>query len=309
LGLIGIHALATYNDSIHYQSPGPIYLDGIFERIALAGLVLAFCFGSFFFPLHPMPIYPLWKLEPLAVWLFLPWVAIATVLFCCWKKRHGWGRNVFFGLAFFALGLAPFLGFSRITYMCLTWVTDHFVYIPIIGLIGLVVAGLDHLGHQLPRKFLPAGMALAMAALVLLGFRTHSYAKLFEDQEKLWSYGLKYNPNAWIAHYQLGQTFIQKKELGKAIEQFKESVRLNPDFYNAQLCLAVYLCDVGRISEGANAFAEAVRLNPNASIVHLNLAHALLQTGRISEAIDQFNVVLRLQPDSIDARYALSYAL
>ncbi len=103
-----------------------------------------------------MPGYPLWKLEPLSR---LPtscrWMGIVLVLFCCWNKRHGWGRPVFFGLAFFALGLVPFLGFSRITYMCLTWVADHIAYISMIGLIGLVVAGLKQLSHEIPRKFLP----------------------------------------------------------------------------------------------------------------------------------------------------------
>ena len=304
-----LHAGAVYAEATHYQSPGPIHLGGIVDRLALAGLTLAFYFGRCFFPLHPLPLYPLWSMEPLTPWLFAPWLAVAIVLACCWKKRDSWGRPLFFGLGFFVLGLAPFLGFKETSYMCLTWVADHFVYIPIIGLIGLVLAGLERLGKRLPRNYASLGTAIVATALVLLGYQTNAYAKLFTDQETLWTYALRHNPHTWLGRCLLGQAYFQKRDFEKAIEQLGESVRLNPDFFNAQIYLGLSLCNVGRISEGAHAFHEAVRINPRMPDSHLYLAQALLQTDRPSEAIDQFNALLQIRPDSVDAREGLSYAL
>ena len=66
----------------------------------LAGLSLGFYFGHAFFPLRPMPYYPLWPMEPLTPWYFIPWLGIALVAGVCWMKRNDWGRPVAFALAF-----------------------------------------------------------------------------------------------------------------------------------------------------------------------------------------------------------------
>jgi cytochrome c-type biogenesis protein CcmH/NrfG len=309
LGLLTLHAGEVFAESIQYHSPGPIHLGGFFHRFALVGLTLAFYLGHCFLPLHSLPYYPLWALEPLSPRLLIPWLGIALVIICCWRQRRRWGRPVLFALGFFVLGLTPFLGVIQTSYMCLTWVADHFVYIPIIGLIGLVVAGLEQLHRLLPPGFRLAAMAVPAAAFLFLGFQAHSYALLFADQEKLWTYTLTYNPNSWIARYELGQAFARERDVPKALEQFQESVRLNPDFYNAQVSLGLYLCAAGRLSEGADAFAGAVRDDPGMAMGHLYLAHALFQAGRVSESIEQLNQLLRLEPASLDARYGLSYAL
>ena len=47
--------------------------------------------------------------------------------------------------------LAPFLGFLNISYMNFTWVMDHFLYIPMLGIIGLAVAAASQVDRQLSR--------------------------------------------------------------------------------------------------------------------------------------------------------------
>jgi len=304
-----LHSAVIYLGATHFQAPGPIPLHGLLERFALAGLMLTFCFGRVFLPLHPMPFYPHWKLEPLGLWIALPWLGIILALVYCWNNRRGWGRPALFGVAFFGLGLAPFLGFFNSVYMCVTWVDDHFLYIPIIGLIALIIGGIEGIGRLISRGFLACAIVAGAASLILLAFQTRIYSTLFADQEKLWLYNLKYNPDAWIARTQLGQAYAQKHEYDKAIEQFQESVRINPDFYNSHLFLGIYLCYAGRLSEGASSFAEAVRLQPALPEARLYLAHALYQTGQVPEAMAQLNEIVRLQPNSLEARDGLSYGL
>ena len=309
LGLITLHAGVVYAQSIQYQSPAPIHLGGILNRIALGGLSLTFYLGRCFFPLCPMPFYPQWSLEPLNPLLFTPWLVIATTVVVCWAMRRSWGRPVLFALAFFTLGLAPFLGFNETSYMALTWFTDHFVYIPIIALIGLVVAGIEHPRRRLPLGFQPVEVLRIAVCLLLLGFQTYSYAKLFGDQEKLWIYNLRFNPKAWLAEDQLGQIYMQKQDVDKAIEHMQKSAQINPDFFNAHLYLGLYLSAAGRIPEGAAAFAQAVKIDPRAADGHFYLGDALRQLGRATEAIDQYNLALQIDPDLVTARSNLSEAL
>jgi hypothetical protein len=309
LGLLTLHVGSVYAEKIHYQSPGLIPLGGLSDRIALAGLSLAFYFGHSFLPLHPMPFYPLWKLEPLHPLLFTPWIGIAVVVICCWIKRHSWGRPALFALGFFASGLSPFLGLNKASYMCLSWVVDHFLYIPIIGLIGLVVAGLEQGGLLLPKTSRPFAIALLVLALLLLGFQTRSYAKLFSDHEKLWRYNLVYNPDMWLVRYMLANELTEKGETAEATEQLQEAVSINPDFSNAQMALGVALYSSGNLSGAIDALQACLKTAPQLEHARFNLAFILLQAGRPAEAVDQFAILERAHPDSAEVHYGLGSAL
>ena len=74
--------------------------------------------------------------SPLA---YTPWVVMAVVIGFLWVKRETWGRHALLGFGFFLIMLAPFWGLNWGAYMNVTWVLEHLLYIPILGLIGLAV--------------------------------------------------------------------------------------------------------------------------------------------------------------------------
>ncbi len=308
LGWITLHAGVVYAEATHYESPGPIHLGGMFSRVALCGISLSFYLGRSFFPIDPMPFYPLFKIDPPAPWLFLPWLVIVPAIACCWGRRHSWGRPVFFGFAFFVCGLAPFLGLKEVTYMCLTWVQDHLLYLPVIAPIGLFIAGLELAAKKLSRLFLMIGVLCLISALGLLGFQTFSYAKLFADQEQLWRYNLQYNPGMWAARYQLGSLLGRQGQLDEAIRQLQECVRINPDFYNAQFDLGLFLFNVGRYSESADCFKEVFRLNPANGEIHAYLAEALLKAGHAAESRKEKEAARQFDPSSDELMSTLNAA-
>ena len=309
LGVTTIESGIIYAQATHYHNPGTIYLGGLLDRFVLAGLCLNFYFGHFFLPLHQLPFYPLWALEPLTPALLLPWFAIALVLFCCWKKRHTWGRPVSVGLAFFALGLAPFIGLKEASYMCLTWVADHFLYIPCIGLIGLIVAGIEQAELQIPKRLFPVGIALLAFILGLMAYQTNSYAVRFADRSTFWSYTMQYNPNSWFVLYEQGLIDFQAGKQVEAIEHLRASTRVNPQFYNSELYLGLALCNGSMFLEGIDAFNQAIKDNPQGLLGHMYIGSALMQLGRAPEAIEHYEAALQIQPNSPDVRYSMSYPL
>ncbi len=127
-------------------------LGGFFARLALAGLSTSFYFSRFFFPVGMLPIYPQWSVDPTSPFDYLPGVVLSGVIYVCWRKRTSWGRHALLGLGFFLLNLAPFAGFISISYMKYTWVMDHLLYLPMLGLLGLTVAGL---GKNIRATFRP----------------------------------------------------------------------------------------------------------------------------------------------------------
>ena len=310
LCLLHMHAGAVYAGATHYVSPGPIHLGGPGERLELAGQCLAFYFGHAFLPVPQMNFYPLWPLDPLGPLGFLPWLGIALVLAVCWIRRRTWGRPLFVALAFFALGMAPFLGLNQVSYMCLGWVWDHLLYLPIIALIGLAVAGVEGIAAQIPTGLRPAGAAFLAFLLILLGLRTQAHATLFADQEQLFRDNLQYNPDSWFVHELLGSHLATKQgQLPEAIAELRESLRINPDFDNAQMTLGLLLFKTGDFKGAIAAFRRCLEIDPHYFAGRLFLGLVLARDGQTDAAIPELRAFLEKLPESAQGHMALGQAL
>jgi len=309
LTLLQIHAGAVYADATHYISPGPIHLGGLAQRLELAGQSLAFYLGHAVLPLPQMQYYPQWPLDPLGPLGFVPWLGIALVLAVCWIKRRTWGRPLFVALAFFALGMAPFLGLNQVSYMCLAWVWDHLLYLPIIALIGLAAAAVEGIAAQIPARLRPAGAGLLALLVLLLGLRTHAYATLFADQEQLWRDNAARNPNSWMVHELLGDQLAHKGNFTEGIAELRESLRINPAFDNAELTLGLLLFKTGDLKGAIAAFRRCLEINPGYRSTELFLALVLARDGQAGDAIPHFRDFLQAFPNSAAGHMGLGQAL
>jgi Flp pilus assembly protein TadD len=258
-----------------------------------------------------LPIYPKWTVDPSSPVQFLPWLVLGGVIYWLWTKRQGWGRHALLGLGFFIINLAPCPGFipDPTTDMAFTWVMDHFLYLPIIGLIGLVVAALGRMENQLSPPFRFYGMGLLAVVLMLLTFASHSYAKLFINEETLWTYELRYNPAAYPAHNNLGLALARKGRLSEAMAQFAQALQIKADDAEAHNNLGLALFQTGRPSEATKQYEQALQINPDYADARYNLANALLQAGHFPEAIEQYRQALRINPDYVGAHNNLGVAL
>jgi len=282
---------------------------GFFSRLALAGLTISFYFSKCFWPVGLLPIYPQWPVNPPSLWQFLPWPILGGVIYWLWRRRKGWERHGLLGLGFFLIILGPFVGFKEISYMSFTWVMDHFLYIPIIGLIGLVVAALGQMKEKLPATARPYGIGMVAIVMALLAWESHGYSGMFINEETLWTYTLEHNPEAWSAHNNLGKVLLQKGEVHEAMEQFEQALQIRPDYAEAHYNLSLALLQIGRVREAIEQCEQALRIIPFFVEAHNNLGNALFLTGRITEAIDQYEQALRIKSNYVDVHNNLGNAL
>ncbi len=256
----------------HGVGEDAIPLGGFLSRLACAGLSLSFYFSKSVLPMDLLPIYPQWNINPPSLVQFLPWPVLGFALGWLWTKRGSWGRHVLFGLGFFLLNLAPFVGFHTISFMRFTWVMDHFLYLPILGLLALAVAALGqaerHLGAS-GRPFLLAGIAVVA---VVLAFGSHRYAKIYVNSVALWTYAIHHYPDAWPAHNDLGNALSDAGRLPEAEEQYKEALLLNPGYPEAHNNLGIVFAKTGRLSAAIDQFEQALKLCPDLASAQGNLA-------------------------------------
>src|SRR5262245_568990 len=148
-------------------------------------------------------IYPRWTVNPASPVVWLPLVVLIAVFGACWTFRRGWGRPVLFALGFFVINLFPVMGFFDMFYLALSRVSDHLVYLPLLGVTAAVGAALRSVAKVVSRNAehgtrnaIVAGAVIMIPLTVLTFQRAHILA----DDERLWHDTLSKNPNAWTAH-------------------------------------------------------------------------------------------------------------
>jgi Flp pilus assembly protein TadD len=102
------------------------------------------------------------------------------------------------------------------------------------------------------------------------------------------------------------------KYLGRrdeAEKEYREAIRINPDYANAHNNLAILLNEMGRKEDAEAECREALRINPDYANAHNNLAILLYEMGRKEDAEAEYRDALRINPDSAVAHYNLGVLL
>jgi tetratricopeptide (TPR) repeat protein len=308
LGLTTIAAGNWFREA-HLQPTAPPGIGSWPVHLALAGLSMTHYFSKVVWPFGLMPIYPLWKINPPMLIQFLPWPVWAGIVYWLWTQRTGWGRHALLGLGFFLINLLPFVGFTSVSYMAYTWVMDHFLYLPMIGLIGLAVAALDWTEYRISVAARPAFAGIVAAVFALLAWESHQYAGIFIGQEKLWTFTIEHNPKSWLAHNNLGNVLLETGRVPQAIAEYQQALRFDPHMVEANNNLGLALEQTGHPAEAIRHYQDALKYNPHFPLALINLGDALSQQGRIQEAIDPYTQALKINPNNADVRSNLGLVL
>jgi tetratricopeptide (TPR) repeat protein len=288
LGLITIHyqhGRAIGQEKILVD--GLLSVNGFLQRTAVAGMAILFYLWKTIAPINLLPIYPRWEVpQP---WQFLAWPLIGWAATQIWAnrgtaERPGWGRHAAFGLGFFLLMVTPVLGFVTISYMRITWVADHFVYLPMLGVIALLAAAAATWYESAAAQVRPLFLAGAATVLAVLALSAFVYAGAWSSEDALWTHTLAINEKAWQAHNRLGAKKFARNEIEAAHHHFTRSTALRPDLGETHNNLGTTLSRKGRMDEAIKEFAEARRLTPYVMQMNINLYNALAATGRTAEA-------------------------
>ena len=316
LGVNSIHAGATFFHS-HQQATTNPDIGGPAMHLALAGQSLLYYIRKCLWPVDMVPISPYqWAVHPESPLAYAPWLAFASALILFWFRRATWGRHALLGVGFFVLNLLPFIGLNSVTYMGYTWVMDHFVYLPMIGLVGLAIAAVGAIDARLTPRVRPF-FAMTLAVLFgLLALGSETYAESFVGPEALWSYILEHNPDSWLAQNNLGVVYLEiadaekapaqkQEDMDQAILQFLTALRINPGSVDAHTDLGFAYELTNRPQDALAQYEATLRINPHYGITQFHIAHLLETQGQISEAISHYQEALLDNPNNGAAREAL----
>jgi protein O-mannosyl-transferase len=264
---------------------GRVQTENCWGRLAGAGMTVWFYLGKALLPLNLNLIYPRWHINAAAPLSYLPALLLCGAFFLGWKFRRSWGWPVLFGLGYFVVNLFPVLGFFDMYFLAISRVSDHFQYLPLIGIVALI-AGAIYSGVQRIRVN-GAELLINATLIIALIFLTVQRAKVMATDETLWRDTLAKNPAAWSAHNNLACILAEQNKMDEAITHFVASLQLYPNNAQAHGNLGKALTQQNKFSEAESHLRTATALKPQEPEFHRSLAYALGGQGKTDEAMGQ----------------------
>src|SRR5262249_573490 len=141
-----------------------------------------FYLAKIVWPANLTLIYPRWKIDSTPWFQFLfpvgaLWLVVSSWLY---RKAQAW---LFVSVAFFVPQIAPLLGFFYFAFFRFSFVADHFQYLPSLGVIVPVAAGMTLLTEELGRRQRWMAYALCGVFLGTLCFLSWRQAHAYQDSE------------------------------------------------------------------------------------------------------------------------------
>ncbi len=145
-GLAGVAAYGRIWFEVHRFGAGGVeYAWSWLERVLIAGHIPFFYLRQLVFPSSLNFIYRKWQFDFMELPTYLPTLSILVLAGILWRKRRDWGVGLALGLASFVVLLFPVLGFFNNSWTRFSFVADHWVYLPCLPILILLVQGTIHI--------------------------------------------------------------------------------------------------------------------------------------------------------------------
>jgi len=111
-----------------------------------------------------------------------------------------------------------------------------------------------------------------------------------------WREAIKLDPGLAKAHYSLGIALRGKNQLTEALVELREAVRLDPRNAAAFADLGDTLQENGDLDGALSAYHSSLALVPNSALVRNNLGYVLVRKQNLDGAIAEWHEATRIDP-------------
>jgi protein O-mannosyl-transferase len=214
---------------------------------------------------------------------------VMLVLTILWIGSFFKNKYIFFGVAFFLIGLSPTLLPLGLTWM----VAERYVYFAAIGLFLVLGYGIDKVGKPKSSRIITI---VLIVALVALSARTIIRNQEWYTYEALWQATVKTAPMEPRAHANMGDIYLRQKKYKEAIKEFNIAISINPKYTEVyhELGQAYYMA--GKRKEAIKSYETALQLDPKLWETHVNLSIAYLEEKQFDKAVASMQKAIDLSP-------------
>ncbi|MCX5700829.1 MAG: tetratricopeptide repeat protein [Candidatus Omnitrophica bacterium] len=286
IDLIYVFLRATYLN-FNPLRPAALAKYTFLERLSVLPEVI---FTYFRLLLSPVNLHMSWSLKPAAgfsffVYWFLLGIICAGVVYIVRKSQ---AKNFSFMLFWFLAFLLPQSGIFPIN----AFVAEHFIYLSSISFFMLVA--------YLLNKYLSKSVFIftATCLIIIYGLLTLNRNLEWHDPLTFYSKIIKFSPQSFQAHNNLGLVYEQMNLYPQAICEYKKALQIYPQLIEARSNLANVYYKTGKFKEARDEYAIVEKSVPASKIGELqnNIGCIYEVEGSFNEALDRFRLALKYDP-------------
>ncbi len=211
--------------AIHTEISVPGMLPSILKRPMLASASLLFYISKLILPTNLVAVHPKWDLDNNLFPFTMALIIVSICVFLYIKYSQKLRPIAQFGIVFFVSSLLPVCGIIPFGYMSHSYVADHFMYLPIVGVAVLSSDMLSFLFARyqyIPKKLIMYQIAV-YTVLCVLGIISIKQTLVWRDPIILWETNLEKNPQSPTVPNQLCGHTCRKGSFGRSSETFVKS--------------------------------------------------------------------------------------
>jgi len=107
------------------------------------------------------------------------------------------------------------------------------------------------------------------------------------------------NPNDASAHSNWGDALRSMQRFDDAIEHYQQAIQINPRAIDARIGLAQAFYYTGRLEDAVRAIRGALEIAPRSAKAYIWLGHASIQLGRTEEGIESYRTAIQINPRDV----------
>ena len=260
-----------------------------------------------FWPSHLALIYP-YPVQGIAWWrVAASGVLLFAVTGCVLAIRQK--RFLVMGWFWFLGSLVPMIGIIQVGSQA---TADRYAYLPLIGLLMVVVWGWAELRSSLPNRRLAIDGIATGIVLIALACTTVRQGLFWRDSLTIWSHTLSVTRDNPVAETNLGQALNSIGRGDEAYPHFLRAAALNPTDPVSHANIGAYLHARGDLQGAVQEYESSISLGGDRRIqgrTHANLGIAYQQLGEATKARQQFEQALQILPGQFNACLGLGVIL
>ncbi|MGZ5545533.1 MAG: tetratricopeptide repeat protein, partial [Limisphaerales bacterium] len=246
--------------------------------------------------------------KPMPWDLIIPSIAllgiVSALAIAAWRKLP-WAATGWF---WFVGMLLPVIGIVQVGRQGMA---DRYSYLPSIGLFIAVTWTVWQLAQKIrDNKWITAVAAsAAITTSATLAVAAHKQISYWQNSATLAQHAIDVDPHNGYVHQNLGMYWFRHNRPDLALEQMRESDRLQPGDPGGLNALGWVLMTQGHTAEAEEKFRQVLKINPNDPQALCTLGTIAVSTGKINEGLELMRKAVDARPASAEYRYELAHAL